>query len=320
MQTLSVDAQIPPQPPSSIEVIEEPPPTQGIVEDALNAGTGVRIAGTRVSLVLPLGFEPSKTSAGINPGPDFGIMIMDVPGGDSQQNTRNYTRKRFEEKGLTVLRLEEIRVDGYPGLRSAVRTPVDGTTSYQLIFGDSTFSVMAVTISSRPDSTMYARMEWALSTLTYDKHVMVGTYEGTAFRVDDRKTLFKFAKRGGPAWLYSRDGVVKDSYDDESMFLAMPLPLTPEHTGESMALKQLQGMERKGFHRSRTENARTGHTTGFRSYSAEHYGTMKGSPVLLYMHAVLMDDIVVIFIGSSYGDHEADLAAFRELIATVSKQ
>lgn len=291
-----------------------------MVEAMLTMGTSVRIPGTHVSIKPPTGFEPSETFTGITCGPDFGIMVMDLPGGDFKQNTRNYTRKRFEEKGLTVLFLEETRVDGYPAIRSAVQSPVDGTISYQLIFGDTTFSVIAATVGSRPDSAIYGRMEWALTTITYDKDVVISPYEGTSFRLDDRKTLFKFAKRGGPAWLYSRDGVVKDSYEDESMFLVTPLPLTPEHTAESIALKQLQGMERKGFQRSRTENARTGHTNGFRSYSAEHYGAMKGSPVLLYMHAVVMEDIVVMFIGSSYGGHEADLAAFRELIATVSKQ
>jgi hypothetical protein len=268
----------------------------------------------------PIGFNVARSFTGLDGGPDFGIMIIDLPGGDFKQNTRNYTRKRFEERGLVVVRLQDTMVDEYKAIRAVVKSPVDGTLSHQLVFGDNTFSALVTTMSSRPDSNMYALMEWALSTASYDKEAVVGTYEGTSFRVEDKKTRYKFAKRGGGAWVYSRDGVVKESYGQESMLLALPLPLPAQHTGESIVMKQLQGMEGKGFLLSRTENAGAGHTNGFRSYSAEHYGTMKGSAVLLYMHAVVMDDIVVMFIGSSYGDHVADLLAFRELISTISKQ
>lgn len=311
---------IPPPPPTTDGLIEEPPPTQPDLEQAAMTMPKERIPGTRVWMAIPPGFTFARAFCGLEHGDEFGISVMDLPEGDFERNTRNYTKKKFEEKGLEVLQFDRTEQAGYPAIRAAVRSPVDGTVSHQLTFGDTTFSVFITTVSGKHDPSVHQQMEWVLGTVSYDKSVVVGTYEGTTFRFDDRRSSYKFAKRGGGAWVYSKNGVDKENYVGEGMMLAMPVPMPAGTTCEGLALKQLQGLEAKGFVRERTEREENRRTNGFPSYSVVHHGLLEGTPTMLYFQVFDLGGMAVMCFGRSDKDFKRDLAAFKELTSTISKQ
>ena len=297
-----------------------PPPTQGEINVVQTMKTPERILGTHVLMSIPSGFSQSKSFSGLEAGPDDAILVMDIPGGDFQSNTRNYSKAAFERKGLEVLELERTTQDGYSAIRSVVKSPVNGTVSRQLVFGDSTFSVLISTVSKTFDKVMDARMALALSTVKYDKASVVGRFEGTYFRMDDRHTDLKFSKRAGGAWVFmlSSDSVAGDNRGP--MFMAMPVPLPSGSSCEEVVMKQIDGLESKGLIRSSTEHVSHEKVNGFPSYGVELYGKLNEAPIMLYLHAINLGGMVVMCSGTSSSDHEQNLGRFKQLIATISRQ
>lgn len=300
--------------------IEEPPPTQQELEAAW-FGAAVRVPGTKVSLMPPPGFRLATNFTGFEKDAFTAMTVMDLDGGNFYTNAATYTKEKFEGKGLLVLEFERLKVDGYPAIRALIKSPVDGSLSHQLVFGDTTFSAMVVGLVPSVDTSSSNSVRHALGTVTYDKEVVVGPYEGTSFRANDRSTELKFAKKGGGIWLYSRDGVSKTSYgDDEPVLMALPVPFGAPYTCTSMADKMISGLEEKGFSKSHTTNVSTKRVNGFDGYEAEYYGTMKGEQTVIYMLVVAFGDRAVVFEGKATEPFQPALKMFKTLAHTVSFQ
>ena len=173
--------------------IEEPPPTQQELEAAW-FGAAVRVPGTKVSLMPPPGFRLATNFTGFEKDAFTAMTVMDLDGGNFYTNAATYTKEKFEGKGLLVLEFERLKVDGYPAIRALIKSPVDGSLSHQLVFGDTTFSAMVVGLVPSVDTSSSNSVRHALGTVTYDKEVVVGPYEGTSFRANDRSSL---RSRGG---------------------------------------------------------------------------------------------------------------------------
>jgi hypothetical protein len=280
----------------------------------------VRVVGTRVSLVPPRGFKLARNFTGFEKDASTALTIMDLPGGNFYTNTATYTKEKFAGKGLQVLKIEHLKVDGYPGIQALIKSPVDGSLSCQLVFGDTTFSALIASTLSGTDTTSLKAIQWTLGTVTYDKDITVGPYEGTSFRVNDRSTEFRFAKKGGGAWLYSRGGVVKTDYAGDPFLMALPLPFESSMSCRGLAEKMIPGLEEKGFAKVQVENVSATRVNGFDGYEAEYYGTMKGEQTLIYLLVVASFDHAVVFEGKAIAPFPSALKAFKELAHSVSFQ
>lgn len=272
-------------------------------------------------MIPPPGFRLASNFAGFEKDAFTGMTIMDLDGGNFYTNSATCTREKFEGKGLSVLEFERLKVDGYPAIRALIKSPVDGSLSHQLVFGDTTFSALVASSVIGTDTSTSNSVRQAFGTITYDKKVVVGVYEGTSFRANDRATELKFAKKGGGVWLFSRNGVSKTSYgDDEPVLMAVPVPFGEPYTCTSMASKMISGLEGKGFSKSRVENVSTQRVNGFESYEAEYYGTMRGDQTLVYMLVVALGERAVVFEGKAIEPFGPALKMFKELAHTVSFQ
>lgn len=297
--------------PSTIIDVPPPPPMMFV---------RVRVPGTRLSIVPPYSFKLAKNLTGLEKDASTAITVMDIPGGNFYTNTANYTRSKFEGKGLDVLEFEHLTIDGYSGIQALIKSPVDGSLSCQLVFGDTTFSVLVASTLAGTDTASLKAIERALSTVTYDKDVTLSPYEGTGFRLNDRSTEFKYAQKGGGVWLYSRGGISKTTYDDDPILMALPIPFESTMSCPSIAGKMIAKLEEKGFKQSRVENVSTDKINGFDAFEAEYYGTLNESKTLIYIMVVAQNDRAVVLEGRSNGLFPSSLKAFKELARTVSFQ
>lgn len=269
-------------------------------------------------MVPPPSFRHLDGLSGFEKDDSTGIMVIDLAGGNFHTNTRNYSAENFRAKGLNVLKFEQVQVDGYPGIEALIQSPVDGSLSHQLTFGDTTFSAMVVCTMRERDTNTHRAVEKALATVTYDKEVLISPYEGTHFRLNDRSTDLKFVKKSGGAWLYARGGIEKRKYEGEPFLIALPLPFGRPHTCTSMAKEMIDKLEEKGFIKSHVTNASSAPVNGFDAFEAEFHGTLNGAGTVLYMLVVAQGDRCVVLEGNCTAPFAPALKAFRELAHTVS--
>jgi len=293
--------------------MDGPPPTQ-------LALAMLRVPGTRLSIAAPRGFRLATNFTGIEKDAFTAIAIMDFPEGNFYTNTANYTKEGLEEKGLQVLTCDHVEVAGYQGIQTLIKSPVDGSLSCQLVFGDTTFSALVAGTLLEADTTSLKSIQWALGTVTYDKNVTVGPYEGTSFRLNDHSTDFKFASKGGGVWLYSRGGVVKTDYADDPFLMALPLPFESPMNCRGLAEKMITSIEEKGFVKARVENESSDRVNGFDSYEAEYYGKIQGEQTLIYLLVVALGERAVVLEGKSIEPYQPTLKAFKELAHSISFQ
>ncbi len=102
----------------------------------------VNIKGTKLSIIPPKGFVDADNFVGLKKDETTGIHIMDLEGGNFESNTETYTRAKFEKRGITVLEFDELLIDGFQAKFSHLKDA--NSESVQLVFGDSTFSVMVI--------------------------------------------------------------------------------------------------------------------------------------------------------------------------------
>lgn len=276
----------------------------------------IRIAGTRVSLQQPLGFFKASNFIGLQRDGNTAINITDLNGGNYYTNAATFTRAGFEAKGMDPYMFEEMTTGGYPAKYAQFRG-ADGHTTHMLVFGDSTFSTMLIGTNLNSEPGMNLRIKSALWSATYDKDLVIDPFEDVPFILDDSRTSFRFASKGGGMFLYSLYGIRKPSYEDESNLIVGLLPFDGAYTEESVVQKNLAGMKQKGFVAQKTDRGSSNPLNGYPSYALVSYGTLNGAKTALLFQVVSHGDKAVLIMGRTGAKDSRHVKDFKKLIATL---
>jgi hypothetical protein len=114
----------------------------------LQAPARVQVAGTRVLLIAPTGFEPARRFNGLeSPERGASVMIAELAGPVSEMIT-GLTPEEFKRKGVTIIEQERTRIAGRDGLllfasQKAGEVPV---SKWIGVFGDEDHTVMITAV------------------------------------------------------------------------------------------------------------------------------------------------------------------------------
>jgi hypothetical protein len=276
----------------------------------------INIPGTRFFIVPPAGFEIAEDQPALVKGGSRGIVVMDLMGGNFYTNGATFNRKGFEAQGITVQDYQELKVDGFPAKMVAILSP-EGMKGYNLIFGDTTFSVSVMVAFPRSDDATGEEIRRALQTIYYDKSWKVDPFAKAAFRLDDTHTRFKFAKFTANIYLYSLDGIKKESYEDEPMFMVSVVPamgMMPE----IIADESLNKIKEKTTRVIESGEGVMGKVHGYSSFRRSTYLEMKGKKTLFYQHIVIIGNTAVLMMGIANSNIENYLSDFQQLSNTIT--
>ncbi|MCO6163003.1 hypothetical protein [Flavobacterium sp. NRK F7] len=144
----------------------------------------INIKGTRLFILPPKGFKESKTIIGLEKDENTMIQVMDLIGGNYESNALTYTKSKFEEKGITVLNFEELKIDGYKAKMAHIKGQ-DGYESLQVVFGDNTFSAMVMCLFLTQDrNEILPEIKASLLKIKYDTNLKVDPFASSAFKVE----------------------------------------------------------------------------------------------------------------------------------------
>ena len=272
----------------------------------------INIKGTKVFIEAPSGFKSSESFIGLEKNNSAMIQISDMVGGSFYSNAATFSKKAFEDRGLKVFDFQELQIDGYPAKYVYVQGAPD-QKMMSVVFGDSTFCDMAMAILQTNDETVIEQVKKALLSIQYKKEMKVDHLGLTYFKVGKNKSVFKFAKASANMFLYSKGGVVKDSYEKESMVMITPLPSGNELTKDKIAQSLINGLTQNGFVPIEEKNIQTVPVNGLDAYEIEVSGFMKGQKALVYLLVLTKNNQAICIEGISYSNVPQDLIEFKEI-------
>jgi len=278
----------------------------------------VNIKGTRLSIIPPKGFVAAENFVGLKKDETTGIQIMDLVGGNFDSNTPTYTRATFEQKGITVLEFNELKIDGFQAKFSHIKG-TDSSERVNVVFGDSTFSVMVTAIfptSSREE--LFPEIKKAFLKIKYDKTLVIDPFASSAFIVEKNESKFKFARASANMFIFSENGIDKESYDDEPMVMITSFPFDESLTKESFLEDLVNGLIKQGFIKKETKNVSKESINGYNTIGAECYFEHKSESKLVFLNILMNTNKVIVFYGMTNSKYQENIIEFKKLLNNLT--
>lgn len=277
------------------------------------------ITGTKVFMKTPTGFEPIDGVTAFQKGDAASIYVNDLIGGNFYSNGRNYTKENFEARGVSVLKFEEMEIDGYPA-RFALLQPNLLTLSYGVIFGDSSFSVLVSANCASLDIKTQKEFENAIFTMRYKKDFEFDPFHNAFFSFDNTQSKLKFEAYSGGMYVYLRE----ESYKGDSlasMLNVVPLPIGPEDTAETLLNNALQNFDvemrkqEQPIPNLKVVGFETEPLNGYSSKTALIVGGEGGKSQYFYFQVIVYQDKALLINGIPTS--KACISDFKELLSTL---
>ncbi|MEM6687197.1 MAG: hypothetical protein AAF617_15555 [Bacteroidota bacterium] len=299
------------------EATEKTATTELKFTNAVKGSKHINIPGTRLFIIPPDGFEISKGFVGLEKDAT-GIQVLELKEGNFDSNSRNFSKEKLEETGVEVLEYKELTVGEYPA-KYAVMSGNNGLKAITLLFGNDTFSVsINAFMPLLTNKEEELRIINALQTLYYDIDFTVDPLANVQFTLDENASKFKFTKSGANVFIYTVDGIKKDSYADDSMILVTTLPIDESMTLRSTAERIINGLEAKGLLQvAEIKNKKSQVVDDIRMYQLDVHGTLKGEKVILFIKVAVNYDVVCTLQGIIKSNLEEDLAEAKKLANTL---
>ena len=189
------------------------------------ASQPVRVAGTKVSLVPPAGFVPSKQFTGYAlEAEGASILITELPFSLSQAAAPLTNPEQLKTRAMTLLSKESVTAGGAPALLLGLRQNASGGEYLKLVLlvGDDAAAVMVTaTFPAESEARLSAPLRRSVLTARWDKAAVVADGEGLRFTVGERGAL-KLARRIGNTLMYTGGGVFPSPATDNPLFIVGP--------------------------------------------------------------------------------------------------
>jgi len=282
----------------------------------------VRVPGTRVSVVVPPGFEPAVQFPGFR-HVDTGssIVITELPAPFATVRA-GMTEEAIASRGMTLLSSEDARIASHEGLLMSATQQADGATyrSWLGMFGTAGATVLVV--AAYPEAmaaTLAEVLKRAVLSARWNDGDVIDASEGLRFRLRESATL-KIAARVSDMLLLTKGGAPGPvAPPDPLLVVGASMTDVPIDDVEAFARSRLLQTARVREIGDVTGRAVTaGGTPGYELVATARDAD-SGSPLVLYQ--------VVAVKGRSYylvqgivGAAAADqfLPEFREVVGSLS--
>lgn len=126
------------------------------------------VAGTRVYMIAPPGFQPSGSMAGFEKGEIATINVMDMDGVSFETSANTLNKEKVEANNKQLLEEGNLTVNGIDA--KYVRVNADGENHViALVFGDSSYSIMLNCVYKGNDQETQKAIIKAIESVYFNK-------------------------------------------------------------------------------------------------------------------------------------------------------
>ena len=279
-----------------------------------------KIAGTKCSLIPPVGFVAATTFSGFQDvETSSSIMINELPA-PYQSLVDGLTADALKTKGMTLVSKQEIDFNGSRATLINITQPANGTTyiKQMLVFGDTKGTVLVNGIYPETSKDIKAKIEEALLSTVYNAAQDDDPAGAATFSIDVNGTDFKLIKYMSGSLLYSVDGKIPT--DKPTLIVGNSLAKIPAQNQKKYAeqrLKKLPGGELLSIRE--IKEIRVDNLEG---YEIVANGKSKdGKPELIYQVMLFNDrgDYYII-LGQAQEDFQHNLTTFKKVAKTFKRK
>ena len=279
-----------------------------------------KIAGTKCSLIPPVGFVAATTFSGFQDvETSSSIMINELPA-PYQSLVDGLTADALKTKGMTLVSKQEIDFNGSRATLINITQPANGTTyiKQMLVFGDTKGTVLVNGIYPETSKDIKAKIEEALLSTVYNAAQDDDPAGAATFSIDANGTDLKLMKYMSGSLLYSVDGKIPT--DKPTLIVGNSLAKIPAQNQKKYAeqrLKKLPGGELLSIRE--IKEIRVDNLEG---YEIVANGKSKdGKPELIYQVMLFNDrgDYYII-LGQAQEDFQHNLTTFKKVAKTFKRK
>ncbi len=272
------------------------------------------VAGTHVMLTPPEDFIKAKNFTGYQKGEEAIINVMDLNGGNYYSNAASFKRETFEAKGLIVSEFEELKIDGYEAKLVVLKADAN-LIAINVVFGDSTFSVMITGTYSTLEPKIGEQVKASLLSASYKKDIEIDPFANTFFSFNDTESELKFMQANANMFIYTINGSSDNQFEKPTL-IVLPVPYDNMTSLKKMAESMIEQFKGKGLTEVEEVSYSGDSVNGYNSYQKVVKGTMGGKKVNLFIKIITKGDNQLILQGLQSGEN-LDLDKFNALINTV---
>ena len=288
---------------------DTPPPMVNLVQEP-----EVNVPGTKVYLLRPEGAQFGKNFTGLEME-NAVIQIYDLSVGNYYTNGASFSKEGFEKKGVKVYEYRETEINGYPA--KFVKISANTGIAYSLIFGDSTFSVMAMGIMSADDAATASMVKTCLFSMKYKKQAKVDPFASAVFKLTANASKMKFAMYAGNMYIFNYSGS-KESHDkSEPVIMVSTIPSDATTTPESLAKGMIDGITKKAGAKPTVISKSADKVNGYDAYTEEVVFAQQLETGKLYMTVLKSGTTCLNIMCMSNTGSDADMQEFRKFIGGI---
>jgi len=292
------------------------------ISDISNSKTDkhFNIPKTRLFIVPPSGFLTDKATPAIWKDSTGIIQVIDMDGDDFESSTFNIGKKGFKALGFKVLAYNELKVGDYSGRISVVNgyySANPSMQSYYLVFGDSSFCSVVIGSYKIGDKETAKQVFESLKTICFLKSSKVpAPFESVNFKLDDSKSILKFATYSGAMFIYTKDG--KDCVSYPTLMVST----LPRNT---LSIKQYadhlyKQMKVNGLKITDRGSEIIDKTNGFESFLSVSQVIVEKKEYTWLVHIVIIDNNFIVMQGFADKDDLESIDVLKKLTNTISKK
>ena len=275
------------------------------------------VAGTRVYLKVPKDYIASSVFTGIQKNSKTGVSVSDLPGGNYYSTSESFSKTELERLGMKVMEFRELKMNGYPA-KYIHASGSNNISEYSIVFGDSTFSTILIGLYPDEDSLSGLEVRDIILTSAYERDRIIDPFETANFKVDEKKSVFKFAKHANGTYTFSLGGVKRTDYGREAFMLFMPVPEDTSKSLRTFSEETVVQMQRYGLVDFEIRNPSSASVNGYPAYECEVAGYLKGEKSFTYILVVkLRAGQLVLIEGIAKNEIENNLAEMKKLSHTI---
>ena len=284
------------------------------------AGTLVRVPGTKCSLIPPDGFVAATTFSGFQQNETgSSIMINEVPS-DYKSILEGFTADALIKKGMTLVSKESISFQNKTATLIKVTQPAYGTTYIKqlLLFGDDQTTIMVNGIYPKESKAIEGKIKDALLSTVYNPEQKEMGLDEISYSIDISNTEFKLAKFSLSGLIYSTDG--KMVTENPIFLVGNSIAKVPVQNQKQYSIERLKKLPR-GDQNVVVEMGEI-KIDQLKGYEIIANGITKdGKPELIYQ-VMLFNDLgdYYIMIGQSKEDFTNYIAIFKKLALTFRRK
>ena len=281
----------------------------------------VGIEGTKISLIPSEGFISGVNFLGLKHkenGSTIAVFNLPVP---FTEITKGLTKEAFEQKGVNVKKIENLTINGLPGI--FITGSQEGTgkvyMKFILYFGSNEESIILNGISPIDLKKAGADVKKSMLTVFYDESKIIDPLASAGYSIDVSETKLIFATNVANNFIYTVDGQHPTKLTDKTNLIIMKT-LSPE-TQEDIKISSIKALHSTTAEIEKIDYIEEITLDGFKGYEILAKGKNKktGEPETIYLVTVVKKTLYNFLLGTTNDTIDESINEIKKAVLTFKR-